>query len=38
MDEQNLRELCRKYVDLTEEEIEQVLTMAKLLPSIADIE
>ena len=38
MDEQSLRELCTKYVNLTEEEITEILTMARLLPAIADIE
>ncbi len=38
MDEQNLRELCMKYVKLSEGEISEILTMAELLPAIADIE
>ena len=38
MDEQSLRQLCMRYVDLSEKEITEILTMAKLLPAIADIE
>lgn len=38
MDEQNLRELCMKYVKLSDGEISEILTMAELLPAIADIE
>lgn len=30
--------LCRKYTDLTEEEIEMVQNVAKILPTVADLE